>query len=77
MMIQYIILLNLTKAKKRIVANADGQFCAHLCSSSTERVDERVITSFSPGVLAHTGSVSAAPQLCVAGMPIFKLLIYI
>lgn len=56
---------------------APGSSSANLCSSSAERVDERVVTAFSLGVLARAGSVSAAPQLCLACMPIFNLLIYI
>lgn len=54
-----------------------GSLAASLCSSSTEGVNKRVITAFSPGVLAHAGSASAAPHLCVACMPIFNLLICI
>lgn len=52
-----------------------GSLSASLCSSSAE--NECVITALSPGVLAHAGSVSAAPHLCVACMSIFNLHIYI
>lgn len=54
-----------------------GSLSASLCSSSAEHVNECVITALSPGVLAHAGSVSAAPHLCVACMSIFNLHIYI